>query len=381
MSDSNINSVSLFVCGDIINQFATRQFIDDSIARHIQSSDYAIGNLEGVVAIDGCTACKMQQTVETIPLLKDAGFDLLLLANNHIADYGEEGLRRTLSSIERNMLSHVGASIFKEDIYTSKNIEIGGKKFSFINLCEAQSGYFGNESQSYGYAWIGHHRVEQLIRNARSECDYLIIFVHAGLEHYQLPLRQFRSLYRQFCDLGADCVIGSHPHVVQGIERYNDSLIAYSLGNFYFPRYDNADRFSDIENNAFSLKLTFGKGALQYDVIYHGIEKGKVVETSAHPTTDVEKLNNNLSEEIYWVGLKTQNIDAYNNVISNLYNIAFNGARPNARFLNKLKFSIKYLFSKDSGMKEKMRMKMLHHLNVNETYRYVIEDVTSNSYN
>ncbi len=381
MSDSIRNSISLFVCGDIINQFATRQFIDGSIVRHIQSCDYAIGNLEGVVAMDGCPAMKMQQTEETVPLLKDAGFDMLLLANNHIADYGEDGLKRTISTIEKNMLSHVGASFPEKEIYTSKDIRIGGKKFSLINLCEAQSGYFGNESQSYGYAWIGHYRVEQLIRDARSRCDYLIIFVHAGLEHYQLPLRQFRSLYRHYCDLGADCVIGSHPHIAQGVERYNDSLIAYSLGNFYFPRHKKADRFSDVENNAFSLKLTFGKGAPQYDVIYHGIENGTVVETSAHPTTDVEKLNNHLSEDKYLIGLKTQNIDAYNKVVSSLYNIAFNGARPNARFIYKLKFTLKYLFSRDSGIEEKKKMKLLHHLNANETYRYVIEDVTSNSSN
>ncbi len=381
MSDTQNISASIFVCGDIINQFATRQFIEEGLVRHIKSCDYAVGNLEGVVAMDGCPVKKMQQTSETVPLLKEAGFDLLLLANNHIADYGMDGLERTISTIERNMLSHVGASYSEDEIYTSKDVEICGKKFSFINLCEAQSGYFGNESQSHGYAWIGHYRIEQLIRNARSRCDYLIIFVHAGLEHYQLPLRQFRSLYRHYCDLGADCVIGSHPHITQGIERYNDSLIAYSLGNFYFPRHEKTDRFSDVENNAFSLKLTFGKGAPQYDVIYHGIENGIVVETKAHPTTEIENLNKTLNEAKYLTELKKQNIDAYNKVVSNLFNIVFNGARANAGFLSKLRFTIKYLFSRYSIQEEQKRMKLLRHLSANETYRYVIEDVTSNTSN
>lgn len=85
-----------------------------------------------------------------------------------------------------------------------------------------------------GYAWLGHHCVEELIKKAKSSCDFLIIMVHAGAENWDFPLPEIRELYKKYIDWGADVIIGNHPHVAQGWEIYEDKWIFYSLGNFAF---------------------------------------------------------------------------------------------------------------------------------------------------
>ncbi len=70
----------------------------------------------------------------------------------------------------------------------------------------------------------------------REEVDCLLVYCHAGVEHIPQPLPEWRERYREFVDMGCDGVIASHPHVAQGWEEYKEKPIAYSLGNFYFPK-------------------------------------------------------------------------------------------------------------------------------------------------
>lgn len=364
----------IFVCGDIINQFCHTQFIDPNFCKIISHCDYAIGNLEGVEAKEDCNILEMQQVPGTIKNLKNAGFNLMLLANNHIADYGEDGLKRTIRLLKDNNIDYIGAGTTFSEAYAYKIVEIGRKKFAFLNICEAQAGYFQYKSQKYGYAWLGHNMVESLIREARKQADYLIVFVHAGLEHYQLPLRQFRLLYQHYCDLGASCVIASHPHIVQGIETFNNSIIAYSLGNFYFPRTPEADKFSDQENEAFSIVLNFENDVISYDIIYHGITNGIVSIVEPSPKTNVVELSQKLTEPFYTNALNKQNIDAFTKVSRNLYWTAFNSADAQISFLSKLKFLIRYIFFKETAQKKYHRISLFRHLNSNETYRFLNED-------
>lgn len=367
----------IFVCGDIINQFSTQQFVDEKICAKIKCCDYAIGNLEGVVANHPDGVKIMQQVPCTIKYLKDAGFKLLLLANNHITDYGKEGLQRTLSAIQSEGMEFIGAGFDANDVYAYKTILIGETKFAVINICEAQNGQFVYDNQTFGYAWLGHKSIENLIIEAKKNTDYLLVFVHAGLEHYQLPLRQIRELYKHYCDLGADCVIGSHPHIVQGIEYYGDSLIAYSLGNFFFPRSENADYLSDRENSSYSLVLDFTKNSISYDVVYHQIANLKVSESIPNATTEISSLSVMLDGLNYDNLLSIQTKEAFFKTSYNLYKIALNSADIELPFLSRLKFALKYLFRKHTEQDRKNKFKLLRHLNINESYRFLNEEALS----
>lgn len=97
-----------------------------------------------------------------------------------------------------------------------------------------QEGQFSNSTCKYGYAWIGHFSIAKTISELRTKVDFILCFCHYGLEHYEVPLDCVRQYYYLLIDQGVDCIVGTHPHIAQGYEYYNDKLIVYSLGNFFF---------------------------------------------------------------------------------------------------------------------------------------------------
>lgn len=119
-----------------------------------------------------------------------------------------------------------------------------------------------------------------------------MLFVHVGLEHYNLLLIEFRKLYWKYCDWGAYCVNSLHPHVAQGIEKYNEKLIFYSLGNFFFLRTPNSIK-SNIEDQSFFILLNFNNNKVSYTLVFHFVYNLKVNLTlPEHSLVKLECLNN-----------------------------------------------------------------------------------------
>lgn len=370
--------MKIFVCGDIINQFSHQQFVGKKLTAIIQSCDFAIGNFEGPIS-DGTGSKSMQQTIETPKLLKEVGFDLMLLANNHICDCGRNGLSRTINSLDENSISHIGAGFDYDGASSACYKTICGKVIALINACEAQPGYYSNRNAEYGYAWIGNPSFPELIRQAKENSDYLFVFVHAGLEHYELPLQSFQSLYRSYCDFGADYVIASHPHIAQGIESYNNSTIFYSLGNFFFPRFPEAGK-SDKENTSYSIIIDTEKH--NFDVVYHSMQN-LLVDVDESTDCDVEKLSDMLMPEIFPTLIKQQNEDAFNNLLMRLYRESLLGLNYSNGFVSKLK-SIAKIFTLTSGRissSEQHRLQLLKHLSENESYRFLMIEYINSRYN
>jgi hypothetical protein len=180
----------------------------------------------------GPSICQPAHALETC---KRWGITHFALANNHIMDYGAEGLRETLKQL--NEASFFGAGLSFEQAYRPCFVEMAGKRLALLAFAEAQFGVLQSESESdgdaTGYAWVDHPQARQAVRSARAQSDFVIVQVHAGLEMVGLPLPEWRVRYREFIDLGADLVLGHHPHVIQGSECYDGKMIYYSLGNFY----------------------------------------------------------------------------------------------------------------------------------------------------
>jgi poly-gamma-glutamate capsule biosynthesis protein CapA/YwtB (metallophosphatase superfamily) len=78
---------------------------------------------------------------------------------------------------------------------------------------------------SIGCSWINHHRFNSIIKEAKTKVDYLIAITHAGLEMVDLPLPEWRDIYREMINMGCDAIVGGHPHVPQGYEIYNGKPI------------------------------------------------------------------------------------------------------------------------------------------------------------
>lgn len=271
---------SLFICGDIINyEHVDGLICSDELATVISSADYAVCNFEAPVGGFGQRQPKVgphhQQQPQTIAGLKQQGFNLLLLANNHIMDFGAEGLSATLSYAQKEKMDTLGAGLDAVAAYKPLIKEIHGVKIGMVNACEAQFGVLDHfeRTNSAGYAWINHPKIDKSILDLKRDCDFVIVFSHAGLEHYAIPQKEWRERYKHFCDLGADIVVGSHPHVPQGYESFNGSLVFYSLGNFYF----DSKNYKDKEDQSFAVWVDlYDDKSFRFKPIYHYKKNGMV---------------------------------------------------------------------------------------------------------
>lgn len=173
---------------------------------------------------------------------EENGFNVVSLANNHALDYGEEGLEKTIKSFGNSLT--LGAGKW-EEAYQVKYLEVKGMKLGFFSATQADFAALKDKWTDLGITgcpWINHYEVNQLIAEAKKECDFLFIMPHAGVEYMDVPLPEWRDRYRELINYGADAVIAAHPHVPQGWEIYNGKPIFYSLGNFFF------DLFKSEEN-------------------------------------------------------------------------------------------------------------------------------------
>lgn len=284
----------IFACGDIVNcRNETGSVCSEDINEIIRQTDYAICNFEAPIKGYGTPLRKIGphigQRPETLKGLKDQGFNLTLLANNHIMDFGKDALLATKAEAEHSGLQTIGASDSFESAYSPLVEEIEGLKIGFINACEAQFGvidHFERATQE-GYAWINHPQIDKTILNLRHECDFIIVFAHAGLENYSIPQKEWRARYRHLCDLGADVIIGSHPHVPQGYEAHDNSFIFYSLGNFYF----DAGSWNDTDDRSFAVVLDLQKGHLpNFALVQHYTKDRRVHITPDKMQVDIDEL-------------------------------------------------------------------------------------------
>ncbi len=292
-------TTSLFIAGDVVNYTKLDGEICSADLEHIVSAaDYAVCNFEAPVVGYGSPQPKSgshhAQRAETVSGLQRQGFKLLLLANNHMMDYGAEGLKHTIECAERFGLDTLGAGLDFAQAYAPLIKNINGLRVGFFNACEAQFGvidHFERQSTA-GYAWINHPSTDLAILKLRRECDFVLVFAHAGLEHYSIPQKEWRVRYRHLCDLGADVVIGSHPHVPQGCERYNEALIFYSLGNFYF----DSTEYIDKEDHSYSVLLKLEKGsAPAFEPVYHYKHQGRVRLAPQDKRIDLDDLSSLLT--------------------------------------------------------------------------------------
>lgn len=365
-------TVELFICGDIVNYENEDGLIcESSLEKIIQKADYSIGNFEAPVQSDGRPIVKSgphhYQRVETIKGLKTQGFDLLCLANNHIYDYGSAGIKETKRLAFEHGLDTIGAGMDFKEAYEPIIKTINDVKIGFVNACEAQFGvldYF-TEDQA-GYAWINHRKIDEIVMGLDKKCDFVIVLAHAGLEHYHVPQKEWRHRYKQLCDLGADVIVGSHPHVPQGYERYNESYIFYSLGNFYF----DSKNYINKRDDSYSLLINLSKGkTISFQPVFHYKENLKVRLSPEKEAIDLDSLNNML-EENYEELHDIMTLEVYNNrlkrdLIYSLSPIPYDG-----QFITSLRRIASRLLGRTK--RKNKNIEALHLLR-NETYHNVFQ--------
>ena len=238
-----------------------------SVKGTIVASDYAIVNFECAVAdnqskpIEKCGP-NLKCMPEAVDVLKEVGFDCLTLANNHFRDFGDKGVQTSLQNFKEKGLDYVGGG---KDITEAETVLF--KKFddgvlAVINVCETE---FSIASRSRaGSAPLGAVKVYHRIIEARKQADYVLVIVHGGHEHYQLPSPRMKELYRFFIEVGADAVVNHHQHCYSGYEVYNGKPIVYGLGNFLF---DHPQKRADIWNEGYLAVLNFAESGIGLEIL------------------------------------------------------------------------------------------------------------------
>ncbi|HHV28087.1 CapA family protein [Acetivibrio mesophilus] len=213
----------------------------DNIKRILKDSDITIGNLECAISSRGTPALKKESLLfraapENAAALKEAGFDVLNLANNHTMDFGREGLMDTVDFINSAGIKTFGAGKNRETAGKPLYIKVKGTVVGFLGFSAFPSeGYFFLEDQP-DVAQVDIESLGEEVKTAKENCDVLIVSFHWGKEFDFYPVESQKSAAHIALDNGADIIIGHHPHVLQGVEIYNGKPIFYSLGNFVFDR-------------------------------------------------------------------------------------------------------------------------------------------------
>lgn len=364
----------LFVCGDICNSLPrySSNFISQDIIEIIKSSDYSIINLEGVES-NSRNCVFPHQEVGTIGYLKSCGFDMCLLANNHITDGGKGLLQETLTKLDGVDFDYLGAGMTEEMVYSPVIKHIGNYSFGFFNMCEAQVGQYTNKNCDYGYAWLGHPAIVKNICNLRKQVDFIVCLCHFGLEHYETPLSCVRNYYFQLIDIGVDCIIGAHPHIAQGFEYYNNKLIIYSLGNFFFPRESG---LFEHENHSYSVLLDFERERqIKLTPIFHELKDG-VVQIDRSGTINLDYLNSLLCDN-FLMHEETTIRNAFNSLVGDLlYSSVCSMADPRCTLKEQIKNLLRYSIfrSKYVSSTSDARYSTMLRLFNNEIYKYIITE-------
>jgi len=160
------------------------------------------------------------------------GISLVGLANNHIYDYGENGIQNTLTALRSNGIEHIGAGICREEANKPFFKDINNVTIGIIAVAEREFNI--DDEKKCGAAILETEQIYSQVQEAKAASDILIITIHGGIEYFDLPRPNFRKLSKFLVDIGADAVICHHPHVSGAYEVYKDKLIAYSLGNLMF---------------------------------------------------------------------------------------------------------------------------------------------------
>lgn len=227
-----------------------------SVENYFKNSDINFANLEGAIANTNTQSSKRSKNSYSFRMppymanrIAEAGFNIVAVANNHSRDFGDKGYKQTQEYLKNAEIKIVGNILNTATIIEIKNKKIGFLAFYYFS-------YANNSIQDITSA-------KALVEKTKKECDFLIVSFHGGAEGrnmFRVP-KETEIFYgenrgdvykfaRAVSDAGADLIIGHGPHVLRAMEIYNNSFIAYSLGNFV-----GYKQFSLAGNNGISAIL------------------------------------------------------------------------------------------------------------------------------
>ena len=269
--------------------------LSQSIKDFLETGDYIVANIEAPITDAKVELLKKKLVHVSNPgaakYLADAGIKYWNLSNNHIMDCGDQGLSDTIRLARENGCITVGAG---SDLSEACNPVIlgDGPKIGIFSVTEPMQYLIAGEHSAGALTWDKKKEIQDIIDRIKKECDWIVAIVHGGDEFCNLPMPYIRDQYKALLNVGADIVIGHHPHVVQNYEHFGDKVIYYSLGNFIFDT-DN-QRFYSHTDKGMLVGLDFYKDSYTAEYCGVGINReGSVVEKADIPAifTEIDEKN------------------------------------------------------------------------------------------
>lgn len=269
------DKTSLVFTGDIgfdrymYGKWDDEELLSQEILDFLHSADHVITNVEGPIAEvpQNTTQSGVQQLLHTIDpsavkVLKKMNSDIWNICNNHIMDAGEFGIESTLNIAKENSVQTIGAGMniheARKPVIINEAGGIGLFGVGYQRACRK-----ADENKAGCYSWSDLEAIQQTINNIKKTCRWCVVVAHAGEEFTPLPSPYTRERYHKYLEMGADIVVGHHPHVPMNYETVGDKIIFYSLGNFIF----DTDYQRSQYNTEFGLivKLNFTEKEFSYE--------------------------------------------------------------------------------------------------------------------
>lgn len=264
-------TINLAVIGDIMchntqyidaydNGIYNFSYVFDDIREELLQADFTVGNLETTFAgaSRGYSSYPQFNTPESLAIaIKEAGIDLVSTANNHSLDTGYSGIESTIDFLDQNGILHTGTYKSPESQSQTVIAEIKGLKVAFLSFTYGTNGISVPQGREYCINLIDDNFIIDRLNSAKEQNpDIICVFMHWGEEYELTPNEEQIHLANLLFDNGANIILGSHPHVLQKMEKNDKGFVIYSLGNFVSGQVKENTRDSIILNLTVTKKGT-----------------------------------------------------------------------------------------------------------------------------
>ena len=227
------------------------------VKRYFDQADLVVANLECVISNRGTRwpskLIHLRTPLAAADSLVAGGVDVVSVANNHALDFGREAFSDTLRLLDERGIQHAGGGRDDAAAQAPAIVEENGLRIAFLGYVLPFSSRTSFSTREWeagvnraGLAIGSPERVRRDVARARDDADLIVVMVHGGVEYSGRPRASQRAFANAAIDAGATLVLGHHPHVLQGYAKRGNTLIAFSLGNFMFARFDGAPNDSAI---------------------------------------------------------------------------------------------------------------------------------------
>lgn len=254
--------------------------------RDLLRADVLLANLECALCdtirpgVRGNNVLPLLAPTRAVEALKGLGVDAVTLANTHIVDYGPAAVESTSAALKAAGIAHFGVGSLSE-VTEPCVLERGGLRIGFLGFGVTQV----PKRRRLGTLPLSWPQARRAITRAKDRCDRVVVYFHEGIEALSYPMKATVEACHGAVEAGADLVVGTHPHTIQGIERYRGAPIAYSLGNFIMPLLEPAfyEKWR-VQTDLTDLGIAFPKSLIAKELVLRCTLSREGVEVQGAPS-------------------------------------------------------------------------------------------------